>query len=62
MAEYAMIRIGSDIHKQVKMSAALYGMTIREFTERALAKMISPEAKTLIDTRSEYTTKGEGNA
>jgi hypothetical protein len=37
-----MIRIDGELHRQIKTTAALYGMTIREFTERALRKFILP--------------------
>lgn len=53
------IQIDEQLHRQVKLAATLYNMTIREFTERALRKVVLPDLKTLVDTKAEYITEGE---
>ena len=59
--EDKMIRISGDVHTQVKATAALYNMTIRDFTERALKKFILPDlkARTLVDTKAPYEVQEE---
>ena len=49
--EDKLIRINGPLHQKVKATAALYNMSLREFTERALKKFILPdlEARTLDD-------------
>ena len=51
------IPIGDDVHKEAKATATLYGMTLREFTEKALRKHILPDLKTLVDQKPEYETE-----
>ena len=56
------IFVSDDVHSEVKATAALYKMTMREFTEKALRKCILPDLKTLVDQKPEYSTEEVSNA
>ena len=60
MREYAAIRIDPRLHQRIKIRAAMQSSTIKDWVEAALEDALN--GKRLIDTRSEYTTKGEENA
>jgi len=48
-----MLRISGELHRDVKIRAAMLGVTIREFTEVALRHELNDQR--LIDTREGYT-------
>ena len=54
MTNDAVLRVSPEVHRQVKATAALYNMSIKEFTEKALRKYILPNLKTLVDESPEY--------
>ena len=56
----AVLRVSPQVHKEAKIGAAVLDMTLKEFTEQAIRYAL--KTNRLIDTRSEYTTKGEDNA
>ena len=58
-----MLRISGELHQKVKLAAILDGeSTIRAWVEKALRNALPDRARTLVDTRTEYTTKGENDA
>ena len=52
--------IDKELHQQVKVRAAMLGVTIREFTEVALRHELNDQR--LIDTREGYNAKGDDDA
>jgi hypothetical protein len=62
MPEYAVIRVDPEMHRQAAIAAAQRGTTIKDITEEALRRFLSPNPVVLIDSREEYITKGEDNA
>jgi len=50
-----MLRISGELHKTIKVRAAMLGVTIREFTENALRHELNDQR--LVDTREGYTTR-----
>ena len=54
--------IDSKLHRQVKLSATMHGVSIKEYVERVLQNAIAAEGLTLVDPGVEYTTEGEDNA
>ena len=58
--EDKMLRISGELHQRIKIRAAMQSSTIKDWVEAALEDAL--KGNRLIDTRSEYTTKGEDNA
>jgi len=54
------ILVSPEIHREAKVRAAREGLSIKELTERALRDYLWTNR--LVDTRTEYTTKGDDNA
>ena len=57
MTNDAVLRVSPEVHRQVKATAALYNMSLKEFTEKALRKYILPDLKTLVDQKPDYETE-----
>ena len=56
------ILVGEQLHKQVKAAAALEGLSIRVYAERALRRELQqyrPTPHTLIDEKVQYETAPE---
>ena len=60
MDDIKTLYIDKELHQQVKVRAAMLGVTIREFTEVALRHELDDQR--LIDTREGYTTQEADNA
>ena len=56
------IKIDEQIHRKVKATAAMHGVTIREWVERVLQNAIAAEGMMLVDPGVEYTAKGDDDA
>ena len=54
--------IDEQLHKRVKLAATMHDMTIRGYVERVLENGVATEGLRLVDTREQYTTKGENDA
>ena len=55
------IKIDEQLHRRVKLAATMHGMTIRAYVEQVLENGVAAEGLRLVDTRVEYTTKGEND-
>ena len=51
------IRIDENLHLQTKIAATLEGISIKEWTERALRHALDGNGKRLTDTRVSYETE-----
>ena len=57
-----MLRINPRLHRRVKLSATMHGVSIKEYVERVLENALAAEGLTLVDPGVEYNTKGEDDA
>ena len=60
--EDKMLRIGGELHQQVKLAAIIEGYpTIRSWVERALRAALPDKARMLVDSAAVYEVKEESN-
>jgi len=59
MPDYEKLNIEANLHREVKIAAAVNGETMRAFAERALRHALDGNGKRLTDSRPSYETRTE---
>ena len=62
MSETKTLYIDSKLHRRVKLSATMHGMSIKDYVERVLQNALAAEGMMLVDPGVVYTTEGDDDA
>ena len=50
------IRVNEQLHRRVKLSATMHGVSIKDYVERVLENALAAEGMTLVDPGIDYET------